>query len=275
MAGRIRILRVSANPAGSLYCRFSSVTRRLKSQINAGHSVARSDRGNAYHARSSKPNDYSFSMHLISAFSALFTALMVFATPSWAQIQRSESSLPQPANLLADKTLADWRDVWDRAHRSTKAEHFEVQDGVLRIKGGTNGAIVTSKKYETFELRFQWRWPDAPGNGGVMFHTEPSRGALFVTGIEVQLRDGEAGDIYGVGINALSRDRKRQQGNRIMRMPLDESQTPIEKKRWCIATAIRPASVSMVAWLMKLCVSVEHLVASRFRPRMRTSSCAT
>jgi len=168
-------------------------------------------------------------MHLISAFSALFTALMVFATPSWAQIQRSESSLPQPADLLADKTLADWRDVWDRAHRSTKAEHFEVQDGVLRIKGGTNGAIVTSKKYETFELRFQWRWPDAPGNGGVMFHTEPSRGALFVTGIEVQLRDGEAGDIYGVGINALSRDRKRQQGNRIMRMPLNESQTPIEK----------------------------------------------
>ena len=157
----------------------------------------------------------------------IFVLLWSFPAASHAQTSRAQAPLPQPKNLLPTEKLANWRAVWHPQFRRSKlTDHYRLKDGVLHVTGGTNGAIVSLNEYQDFELHFQWRWVPGgkAGNGGVMVHTQPSRGPLFVTGIEIQLRDGEAGDLYGVGIGARGLDRRAQQGNRILRRAAAEGE---------------------------------------------------
>jgi hypothetical protein len=53
---------------------------------------------------------------------------------------------------------ADPKDVW------------KVRDGAIWCKGEPTGFIRTKKEYSDFKLVFEWRWPEKPGNSGVLLH---------------------------------------------------------------------------------------------------------
>lgn len=69
-----------------------------------------------------------------------------------------------------------------------------VEDGMLRITGQGRGYIRTATAFADYKLSFEWRWPAAGGNSGIIFHlVNPD--ILWPKGFEIQLAAGRAGDL--------------------------------------------------------------------------------
>ncbi len=103
-------------------------------------------------------------------------------------------------NTLSQKEKADgWKLLFDgkttdgwRAYRGKDIpDVWKAIDGALvvsRNNGKNGGDIVTTDKYENFELVFDWKV--TPGaNSGVMYRVSESKGAPFETGPEYQILD--------------------------------------------------------------------------------------
>lgn len=73
---------------------------------------------------------------------------------------------------------------------------WSVQDGVLVCSGEPRGYLATENAYESFRLVVEWRWPEEPGNSGVLMRMtgEPE---MLPNSVEAQLQSGNAGDMYG------------------------------------------------------------------------------
>jgi len=86
-------------------------------------------------------------------------------------------------HFLVDED-AEMEDVWS------------VEDGILVCRGEPRGYLYTENDYESFRLVVEWRWPDAPGNSGVLMRItgEPT---MLPNSVEAQLQSGNAGNMYG------------------------------------------------------------------------------
>ena len=73
---------------------------------------------------------------------------------------------------------------------------WSVDDGMLVCQGEPGGYLCTKNEFENFKLVVEWRWPDEPGNSGVLMRItgEPK---MLPNCVEAQLKSGDAGDIYG------------------------------------------------------------------------------
>jgi hypothetical protein len=72
---------------------------------------------------------------------------------------------------------------------------WSIQDGNLYCSGIPNGYIRTVQDYTNYKLFVEWRWPEEPGNSGVLLHmSEPDK--VWPKSIEAQLQSGNAGDIW-------------------------------------------------------------------------------
>jgi len=83
---------------------------------------------------------------------------------------------------------ADPKDVW------------KVRDGAIWCKGEPTGFIRTKKEYSDFKLVFEWRWPEKPGNSGVLLHMSGEE-KIWPLCMEAQLMNNRAGDLIGMGCN--------------------------------------------------------------------------
>ncbi|MEO0477877.1 MAG: family 20 glycosylhydrolase [Planctomycetota bacterium] len=112
-------------------------------------------------------------------------------------------------DLLANG-LEDWRFVGD-------AEITDVAtvgaDRVLRIAGRPQGYLETKRWHRDYQLDLEWRWPERPGNSGVLVHvTAPRMFYGWPRSLEVQLASGRAGDFWTIGddISIRVEDAKRR-----------------------------------------------------------------
>jgi len=81
---------------------------------------------------------------------------------------------------------ADPRDVW------------KIRDGAIWCTGKPTGFLRTKKEYSDFKLVFEWRWPEKPGNSGVLLHTS-GEDKIWPLCMEAQLMNNRAGDLIGMG----------------------------------------------------------------------------
>lgn len=97
--------------------------------------------------------------------------------------------------FLVDENAA-MEDVWS------------VEDGILVCAGEPRGYLATVEEYENFQLVVEWRWPEEPGNSGVLMRItgEPE---MLPDCVEAQLRSGSAGDMYGFNGFVLGGDEER------------------------------------------------------------------
>ncbi len=99
--------------------------------------------------------------------------------------------------VLADPS-ADANDVW-----------WVRGDGIY-CKGQPNGYLRTAKRHNNYHLHVEWRWPETPGNSGVLLHMDgPDK--VWPECIEVQLKAGNAGDFVlmnGTSLTVDGTDRK-------------------------------------------------------------------
>jgi len=69
-------------------------------------------------------------------------------------------------------------------------------EGVLAARGAPIGFIATLGIYENYRLRAEWRWPEKPGNGGVLLHISSGpKDRAWPWCLQVQLKHGAAGDL--------------------------------------------------------------------------------
>jgi len=122
-----------------------------------------------------------------------------------------------PVRLFNGTDLAGWshfladpkvgmNDVWS------------VRDGILVCKGEPLGFLQTNTEYTSFRLLVEWRWPkDATArlgktpNSGVFLRVNGEPKTIPRT-FEVQLKSGDAGDLYGFWGMTLAGDPARQRG---------------------------------------------------------------
>lgn len=69
-------------------------------------------------------------------------------------------------------------------------------DGVIRVTGKPAGYIVTRASYANYRMHVEWRWPEKPGNAGVLLHVAsgPKDGPWPIS-LQAQTKHGFAGDI--------------------------------------------------------------------------------
>jgi len=70
---------------------------------------------------------------------------------------------------------------------------FNVQDGVIHIKGDPFGYMRTKESYSDYLLTLEWRWPKEATNSGVFVHAQMPD-TIWPKCVECQLKAGSAGD---------------------------------------------------------------------------------
>jgi len=112
---------------------------------------------------------------------------------------------------------ADPKDVW------------EVRDGAIWCTGNPTGFIRTKKEYSDFKLVFEWRWPEKPGNSGVLLHMSGEE-KIWPVCMEAQLMHKRAGDLVGMGCNF--NENKAKKGGPISYTPRINDSSEKEPGGW-------------------------------------------
>ena len=69
-------------------------------------------------------------------------------------------------------------------------------DGVIAAAGKPVGYIATTTAHSNFHLHAEWRWPDKPGNCGVLVHISSGpKDRAWPLCYQVQLKNKAAGDL--------------------------------------------------------------------------------
>ena len=123
-------------------------------------------------------------------------------------------------------------DGWGGFHDGQPVDAaWSVADGLLICTGEPQGYLSTDGEYQDYRLVLEWRWPEEPGNSGVLLRIagEPQR---LPSCAEAQLKNGNAGDMYGFHGFVIEgpADRlspiRRLGGNRLARMADGERPAP-------------------------------------------------
>jgi hypothetical protein len=91
--------------------------------------------------------------------------------------------------LFDGKTTTGWRNY----NKTSIAPGWKVEEGVLVRGKEQGGDIVTTDKYDKFELSLEYNISKG-GNSGLMFHVEETSNPPWHTGPEIQIQDIGGGD---------------------------------------------------------------------------------
>ncbi len=113
----------------------------------------------------------------------------------------------QKINLFNGRDLSGW-EYFLVDENAGMEDVWSVEDEILVCTGDPRGYLCTENDYENFRLVVEWRWPEEPGNSGVLLRItgEPE---MLPNCVEAQLRSGSAGDMYGFNGFRIGGDEER------------------------------------------------------------------
>ena len=143
-------------------------------------------------------------MRQLVTFTIALAGVLSASTPVWCQDARSSGGFAatgedeptvQDIRLFNGRDLSGW-DYFLVDENATMDDVWSVEDGILVVQGEPRGYIYTEAEFENFRLVVEWRWPETPGNSGVLMRItgEPM---MLPNSVEAQLQSGNAGDMYG------------------------------------------------------------------------------
>ncbi len=123
----------------------------------------------------------------------LFLTGLILATALTATADEKECV--KPVRLFNGKNLDGWQS--HLVDSDVKMEDvWSVEDGILVCKGEPFGFLHTNEKYTNYRLVVEWRWPEEPGNSGVLMRVTGDPPSFLAKCVEAQLKHGDAGDIW-------------------------------------------------------------------------------
>ena len=89
-------------------------------------------------------------------------------------------------HIYLNDSNADPKNVW------------KIQGGEIFCTGKPTAFLRTKEQYSDYKLVLEWRWPEKPGNSGVLLHMGGEE-KIWPLCIEAQLMHKRAGDLVGMG----------------------------------------------------------------------------
>ena len=109
----------------------------------------------------------------------------------------SDSQDGQTIALFNGQDLEGWHTYFEDSDTDPK-NVWQVQDSTIWCTGKPTGFLRTKKQYGDFKLELEWRWPEKPGNSGVLLHMSGEE-KIWPRCMEAQLMHKRAGDFVGMG----------------------------------------------------------------------------
>jgi hypothetical protein len=121
------------------------------------------------------------------------------------------TSRSEPGNfvpLFNGNSLDGWVNV------NCAPETWMVSDGMIVCSGLPKGFLRTEKMYENYILELEWRHTRKGGNAGLFIHSDdlPAVGSAYPRSVEVQIMDGNAGDVFAIKGAFLVPENRHPQG---------------------------------------------------------------
>ena len=114
-----------------------------------------------------------------------------------AESRPAEAQNKEAVALFNGEDLEAWHAYVDDPGVDPKSV-WEVRDGAIWCKGEPFGFIRTKNGYDDFKLVVEWRWPEKPGNSGVLLRMS-DEDKVWPRCMEAQLKYKQAGDVVGMG----------------------------------------------------------------------------
>jgi|GEM_PF-285772 len=102
-------------------------------------------------------------------------------------------------SLFNGRDLDGWH-VWLEEADADPKDVWKVRDGAIWCTGNPTGFLRTKDQYSDFKLVLEWRWPEKPGNSGVLLRMSGEE-KIWPSCLEAQLMHKRAGDFVGMGCN--------------------------------------------------------------------------
>jgi len=128
--------------------------------------------------------------------------------------------VPQEKIMLWNgKDFTGWTRFLPDASKNVD-QTWSVENGLLRCTGKPAGYMRTETPYADYHLHVEWRWPEKPGNNGVLVHMS-GQDVVWPRSLECQLASGNAGDFWVIGgleFAEHARGGKRVNGRRTLKL---------------------------------------------------------
>ena len=133
----------------------------------------------------------------------LFVAIVIAGCA--AALQAADDSF---VPLFNGKSLEGWVNV------NCAPETWTVRDGMIICTGVPTGVLRTERQYENYILELEWRHIHKGGNAGLFIHSDPitAVGQPFTRSIEIQIMDGNAGDMFSIHGATMTPDKLHPKG---------------------------------------------------------------
>ncbi len=144
-------------------------------------------------------------------------------------------------SLFNGKNLDGWHQdipVMDSVSNAKTA--FIVRDSLLVSLGEPRGHLISNNTYKNYRLDIAYRFPNKPGNCGVLVHVSTPRllYKMFPKSIEVQMEHDNAGDFWVIGEDITCDNMENRRGpketwgmtegtNRRIQNLTDDSEKPL------------------------------------------------
>lgn len=136
--------------------------------------------------------------HIAAGAFVMKKPLLVFSCIAIAVITALGEPKPKAVDLFNGRDLEGWTGYLVEEEVDPASVWF-VRDGLLVCKGEPLGFLHTKEEYTNFDFEIEWRWAPGgePGNNGVLMRINggPQKGVPRC--IEMQLKHGQAGELYG------------------------------------------------------------------------------
>jgi len=157
------------------------------------------------------------------------TLLLAMSFPASPAIAAESSPVvPKEKIMLWNGTdFTGWKLFLPEASADV-SQTWSIGKGVLRCEGKPAGYMRTETPYADYHLHVEWRWPDKPGNNGVLVHMS-GEDKVWPKSLECQLHSGNAGDFWVIGGVETAEHAKggnRVQGRRTIKLK-DSSERPV------------------------------------------------
>ena len=132
--------------------------------------------------------------------------VLLIVTMCW--IPNSQASKEGFVSLFNGRNLDGWMNV------NCAPETWTVRDEIIVCTGIPTGVLRTKKQYENFILELEWRHMKKRGNAGLFIHSDPvtAVGQPFTRSIEIQIMDGNAGDMFSIHGATMTPDKPHPKG---------------------------------------------------------------
>lgn len=122
------------------------------------------------------------------------SVVLVLVLASYFVIINCNGAGDEFVSLFNGQDLSGWVNV------NCAPETFTVKDGMIACTGIPTGVMRTDKMYENFILELEWKHMQQGGNAGLFIYSDAitAPGVPFTRSVEVQIMDGDHGDMFAI-----------------------------------------------------------------------------